>query len=713
MAQVPFSGVPQVAPGGVPLSRYHADVSAETFGGTVGTALQGLGGQLKSTGSELFERGIAMQTLYNHSEASDADAQYMETAGKLHAEYSSLSGKAAVDALPKYFDDLKTTRQQISKGLSNEMSQKLFESSSNGTLGRSIFNGAGHAASENKKYALGASTARISAIGNNVLSTPEDERSFNTGLETTEREVRAQGALQGMAPEAIDEAVSLQKSKLWGERIKGLAKQEPLKAGKMLEDGIKRGDIRGEDISKLTSLVDQQRRTVGSRMISNQVMKGVGTSYGSGIVPIEQAQEAIGQFESGGRYNLVGVETKHGRALGKYQVMEEFLPEFLKSAGMPAMTRDEFLKSPSAQDQLFASRFGQYMKETGSFNDAASKWFSGKTMAEAGDRKDALGTTVPGYVSNVNAILARNAPLAQKVAEGTKLATAAAPDDPLFPEFVEQRIKTDHDRNVAVRRDTEFQNRQVIEDGLMGGKDGKLPTTVEELTNTNEKAQAWADLLPSNQRRYMKVLEHNIKGDIAPSPETLRKTQSFKAMSQDNPADFLDQSFADMTDLPISDRRSLMSLQMQVKKGAGQDPRLNRALTILGPDMQAAGIDKKDKETYYQFTGALMDQLQQFAEENKRPPKADETKLMGARLLQQQRSPGFFGTVFGTKTPVFQLPVPTDEAEKIKAEPAWAKLGIMPTDAQIQRIYTRKLFQDLYGGATGSPGGMPSPPVSK
>ena len=278
MPQVPFSGVPSVAPGGVPQSRYTADVSSATFGGNVGAALDSLGGQLQKSGNELFERGVAMQTLYNHSEAQEADAKYTEEAGKLHADYNSLQGKQAVDAYPSYIDNLKKTRQSIRDTLSNETSQKLFESSSNGTMGRSIFNGAGHAAGQNKAYALGASTARVSSIGSQTLSFPEDDRSFLKGMETTEAEVRAQSNLLGLSPEATEEAVSMQKSKLWGERVKGMAKQDPMKAGKWLEDGVKRGDIRGEDIGKLTNLVDQQRRTVGARMISTQVSKGVGLS---------------------------------------------------------------------------------------------------------------------------------------------------------------------------------------------------------------------------------------------------------------------------------------------------------------------------------------------------------------------------------------------------------------------------------------------------
>lgn len=716
MPQVPYSGVPSVAPGGTPQSRFHADVSAETFGGSVGAALGSLGGQLQRSGNELFERGVAMQTLYNHSEAQEADARYTEEAGKLHADYNTLQGKAAVDAYPSYIDGLKKTRQSIRDGLSNETSQKLFESASNGTMGRSIFNGAGHAAGENKKYALGASQARVSSVGSQTLSFPEDERSFKDGLVKTEQEVRAQGNLLGLAPEAIDEAVSMQRSKLWGERVKGMAKQDPLVAGKWLEDGIKRGDIRGEDIGRLTSLVQQQRNTVGARMISKQVTEG-GLQWGSGQVDIRRAADAIGTFESGGRYNLVGVETRHGRALGKYQVMEAFLPEFLAQAGMPPMTRDEFLKSPAAQDQLFNTRFGQYMKETGSFNDAAAKWFSGKTLAEAGSRKDAHGTTVPGYVSNVNAILARNAPVSEKVALGTKLASTTVPDDPLFPEYVEQRIMTDHNRTIAMKKDDEFQNRQVVEEGLMGGRDGKLPTTVEELTADPRASEAWEKLLPQTQRRYMGVLARNSKGDTNWTDASLREYQRFKGQAAADPATFLDLDVVD-TNLPNSAKRELINLQGRLKGKAEGDPRVARAMNILAPDLAAAGIERKNKEEYYQYVGALEDQIKTWTDEKKKPPSFEETQLIGRRLLQQQRSTSFFGNLFGTKVPTYQVPVPDEEVEKIKASGEWSKMAITPTPEQIQRIYTRALYQRLYGGTAKTSEGAqapnaPVPPVSK
>lgn len=693
MPQVPYSGVPSVAPQMDATPRFTADARPESFGVNIWQAVRGLGQTTEKVGDEVFARGIAMQDLYNHSEAQQADADYMQKAGELHANYSSLQGKDAVDAYPKYISDLQDARKGLRDGLSNDMSAKLFDSQSLSTMGRTIFNGAGHAATQNKVYALGASKARVDAIGDRTLGTPQDEDAFQDGLADTEDEIRAQGQLQGQAPEAVDQAVSQAKSGLWGQRIKGLVKTQPITAGKMLDQAVKDGEVQGEDIGKLTNLVQQSRNTVGARMVSHDVMTGAGLRWGQGPVDIKQAQEAIGTFESGGNYQTIGVQTAHGRALGKYQVMEENLPDFLAKAGLPSMSTDEFLKNDAAQDQVFASVFGGYMKQTGSFNDAASMWFSGKPVAESGGRKDALGTTVPAYLAATNAILARNAPLAAKVDMGGKIAAEQAPDDPLFPDFVRDRITADNNRQLAIKRDDEFANRQTIETGLMGQEGGKLPTTVEELTADPKASDAWDHLLPSTQRRYMNVLARNAKGDHNWTDATLREYQQLKGQAQAEPADFLDRDVVS-TDLPNSAKRELINLQGRLKGKAEGDPRVTRALGILGPDMQAAGITKANKDDYYQFAGALSDQIQQFTDDNKRPPKVDELKTIGARLMQSQVTKGW---IWNSQTPTFQLPVPSDEAEQIKLDPAWQKLGITPTDTQIQRIYTRKLYQDLYG----------------
>lgn len=113
---------------------------------------------------------------------------------------------------------------------------------------------------------------------------------------------------------------------------------------------------------------------------------------------------AISSIESGspdGNYGLVG--PRHptlGRALGRYQVMEGNLAAWLREAGQPQMTPEEFLANPEAQDAVFRHRFGQYVQRFGNPVDAAQAWFAGPGSVGAGGaqgRRDSLGTTVAEY----------------------------------------------------------------------------------------------------------------------------------------------------------------------------------------------------------------------------------------------------------------------------------------------------------------------------
>src|ERR1700761_6873098 len=116
MPNVPYTGVPSVAPELNPEPRYSVDVRPEAFGVNVWQATKQLGETASKVGDEIYARGLAMQDLANHSEAQLASSDYMEKAGKLHADYSALQGKAAVDAFPQYIQDLKDTRKSIGEG---------------------------------------------------------------------------------------------------------------------------------------------------------------------------------------------------------------------------------------------------------------------------------------------------------------------------------------------------------------------------------------------------------------------------------------------------------------------------------------------------------------------------------------------------------------------------------------------------------------------
>ncbi len=120
---------------------------------------------------------------------------------------------------------------------------------------------------------------------------------------------------------------------------------------------------------------------------------------------VKRVAAAIGQFESGGNYKALGPVTKNGdRAYGKYQVMGNNIPSWTKEALGKSMTKEQFLADPKAQDRVAEYKMGQHLAKYGNVGDVASVWFSGQPIKKAGNKKDIIGTSVPQYVKNVQAI---------------------------------------------------------------------------------------------------------------------------------------------------------------------------------------------------------------------------------------------------------------------------------------------------------------------
>lgn len=130
---------------------------------------------------------------------------------------------------------------------------------------------------------------------------------------------------------------------------------------------------------------------------------------GAGQSPVSQPiawANAIGTMESGGRYDAVGPDTGKGRALGKYQVMDSNVGPWSQEVLGRTLTEDQFLKDPDSQDKIFHAKFGGFVAQTGSPEDAASMWFSGRPIAAAGNAQDVTGTTVPEYVRKFSSLVA-------------------------------------------------------------------------------------------------------------------------------------------------------------------------------------------------------------------------------------------------------------------------------------------------------------------
>jgi len=130
-----------------------------------------------------------------------------------------------------------------------------------------------------------------------------------------------------------------------------------------------------------------------------------GERSGAGAAPasLDDFLTRLSGRESSGSYTAKGIQTRHGHALGKYQVMEEYLPGWSKQYLGRSVTPDEFLASPHLQEQLTRARAQDLYTQHGNWADVASIWHSGRTLAEASKAgaQDGLGTKTTDYVHEI------------------------------------------------------------------------------------------------------------------------------------------------------------------------------------------------------------------------------------------------------------------------------------------------------------------------
>lgn len=576
MPSVPYSGVPQVDASYAPTPNYSISTPPAAFGENVANAIQGLGKTAEGAGNELFARGMAMQDLYNHSQAQEAAANYMAKAGELHANYSALTGKTAVDAYPKYIADIQEARKAIRASLPNDMAGKMYDAESLSTMGRTIFNGAGHSAQQLKLYTNQTTDARIAGNANLAAQNPNDDAQFEQSVREGERLTREKGTINGASSEATDNAVSQNVSQLWSQRITELSKQDPLKAQEMLETN--RDKLWYTDATKTEDFVKSQMYSSGARRIAAQ--------------------------ETGDLYS-------------------------------------------------------------GSKNKPADRG------------------------------------LEERVASAVDKAKAQRPNDPDFAYQVEQTTRTLYTRRKQDVIDTQRSNQNTVTAGIIGDYGGKIPTTIEELRDTDPSVAAAYDALPADKRRpVLRAIAQNAKGDYPATETTYRQYMQLRGMAiSDDPAQrdqFMETSLPDL-EIPMKWRSALNKQRESMIKSEGGDVHVSKAYRQLVD----AGIspDRQDKDANLQFRGALQEALDDFRTKNSgRQPKLDELRQIGSQLMSttSDASRWTFGGLRSDKVPFYSQGVPS--ADRAAIVDAYRKDGISdPTDTMINRVYLRKQYIKLYG----------------
>jgi len=148
---------------------------------------------------------------------------------------------------------------------------------------------------------------------------------------------------------------------------------------------------------------------------------------------IDRYLNALARGETGGQkdpYSTLGPQTKYGRAIGKYQVMPANVPQWSEEAGLGRMTPEQFTGNREAQETVARAKFGEYLKKTGSPEEAAAMWFGGPGYKKHAGAKDVLGTSIPEYQRRFRANAGLDGATPMNLRPGDRSFMASASDLP-------------------------------------------------------------------------------------------------------------------------------------------------------------------------------------------------------------------------------------------------------------------------------------------
>lgn len=687
MAQVQYNPVPDASAQSIATPQVHVNTPGDAFGTGIAQAVEHLGGNIEHAGNELFARAMAIQHLNNEAEARDADSKYIVESGKLYADYESLQGKAAVDAQPKFIKDVTDLRTGMRDGLSNRMSQKMFDAQTQSSMARTIFSTARHMATENKKWQVSTIDGNIDARESAALNNPKDENAFQESERNIRFDVERKANILGVDPSNL---TSHHISQLYSSRILGLLKTDPRAAQEMLDNAIKEKKIRGQEAIKLQPVVQGKVDDVTVRNGSDAINAG----WAPGM-----SQRSID--------NTVGVEDALVRVMKQVSRTRPEIPFTIGETKSEDGRSIQIVPQNKSDEQKIST--AMYEAAAALKIPLSTDVTEGKTSGTFSLPQDFDPRSVPK---------AEEEPERSRVNRAKAWAREQRPDDIVFQNHAAERVMGDYSREIRQRRDEEYNDinilRGMIQNGYGPGQ--KLPTTVEELTSTTEAEAAWNRLDPKHRQSFYDLLNKTARGDVAETPERRAKFEELRGLSITNPAKFLDTDLND-PDLPKSMRDRLWNLQFekrkQIDKGLATDPRVTHAMSVLtGADiLYPARIGKSFNEaTYNKFIGNLSEELRTYRDDHQgKAPSDEEIRKIGSRLLMTTPEPGrWFGE---NKTRVFELKVPKDVENAIKNDPAWEQTGIVPTPERIQQIYVRTQYQRLYEKKeeAGKPAKAPEP----
>jgi len=271
MPQVPYNPVPSQTLQDIPTPELRPSIPHAAFGGDVAAATQGLGKAIAGVGDEVFAVALKMQDTANRAEVDKADTEFMKAAGLLHADFQSKKGLNAKDALPQYQKDLEDARENIRKSIKSDAAKKMYDSGTLSTLGRTLFQGAGHAGNEVATARRATVDERISttvATGGNSADPRQVEAARQKAIELTRERNRDLGR-----PGSDDPTETIINSSINANHISFLAKNGNLEEAEKKFAALDKDKMTKVDLDRVAQVLQTQRHSQGSAAIVDNLLK--------------------------------------------------------------------------------------------------------------------------------------------------------------------------------------------------------------------------------------------------------------------------------------------------------------------------------------------------------------------------------------------------------------------------------------------------------
>lgn len=295
MPQVPYQPIPDVAPQDTPIPTKRLDTPYAAFGGTIGAATEHLGQVTAGAGDELFQRAMAMQDLFNHSQAIDGVNKFMKSAGDVDAKLLSMQGKDAVDYFANgYQQDMQKAQSSIRDQLPNDMVKKMYDQESLSTIGRSYMAGARHAGEANKQYSYDTLNSQTQLAIKQVSDNPNDENLFQQQKDQVATNAAQAIKLKTGADDdspIVKNAQATAVSSLRAERIIAQAKTDPMTAMTTLQEH--KGDLTQPDYDRVDGIINTKATAVASANIATDVFGAHRQPDGTYDATVQQMQQEV------------------------------------------------------------------------------------------------------------------------------------------------------------------------------------------------------------------------------------------------------------------------------------------------------------------------------------------------------------------------------------------------------------------------------------